>query len=70
VLDYLRHEGFSEDELQRVMAPSGLDLGAKLPEEIALCVMSEIVMVRRQGSGMRMRDKLMMEATQAELVKV
>jgi len=69
VLDYLRHEGFSKEELQRVMAPSGLDLGAKLPEEIALCVMSEIVMVRREGSGMRMRDKLMMEATQAELVK-
>jgi hypothetical protein len=25
--------------------------------------------VRRQGSGMRMRDKLMMEATQTELVR-
>ena len=69
VLDYLRYEGFSEKELERVMAPSGFDLGAKLPEEIALCVMSEIVMVRRQGSGMRMRDKLMMEATQTELVR-
>jgi xanthine dehydrogenase accessory factor len=61
VLDYLRHEGFGEDDFQRVMAPCGLDLGAKLPEEIALSVMSEIVMVRRQGSGVRMREKLMME---------
>lgn len=58
VLDYLRQEGVSEQELARVMAPSGLDLGARTPEEIALCVMSEIVLVRRGGSGLRMRDKL------------
>lgn len=70
VLDYLRHEGFSEADLERVMAPSGLDLGARTPEEIALCVISEIVLVRRQGSGMRMRDKLMLAAEQAKLVKV
>jgi xanthine dehydrogenase accessory factor len=58
VMDYLRHEGFPEQALARVMAPSGLDLGARTPEEIALCVMSEIIMVRRGGSGMRMRDKI------------
>lgn len=70
VLDYLRNEGFSEADMERVMAPSGLDLGARTPEEIALCVISEIVLVRRQGSGMRMRDKLMQEAQQAKLVKI
>jgi xanthine dehydrogenase accessory factor len=43
------------------MTPSGLDLGARTPEEIALCVIAEIVMVRRHGSGMHMRDKLNME---------
>ena len=58
VLDYLRGKGIAEDGLDRVMAPSGLDLGARTPEEIALCVMSEIVLVRRGGTGMRMRDKL------------
>jgi len=58
VLDYLRREGASEQELDRVMAPSGLDLGARTPEEIALCVMSEIVLVRRGGTGLRMRGKL------------
>ncbi len=61
VLDYLRDEGFSEDDIARVMAPSGLDLGARTPEEIALCVMSEIVLTRRGGSGMRMREKLAQE---------
>jgi xanthine dehydrogenase accessory factor len=58
VLDDLRREGLGEQDLDRVMAPCGLDLGASTPEEIALCVMSEIVMVRRGGSGMRLRDKL------------
>ena len=58
VLDYLRQEGIGDQEIERVMAPSGLDLGARTPEEIALCVISEIVLVRRGGTGLRMRDKL------------
>ena len=57
VLDFLREEGFSEDELHRVRAPAGLDLGALTPEEIALSIMSEIVLVRRGGRGGLMRDK-------------
>ena len=58
VLDDLRRDGLGEQDFDRVMAPCGLDLGARTPEEIALCVMSEIVMVRRRGSGRRLRDKL------------
>jgi xanthine dehydrogenase accessory factor len=58
VLDYLRKEGVDEGGLDRVMAPAGLDLGARTPEEIALCVISEIVLMRRGGTGLRMRDKL------------
>ena len=61
VLDYLRMEGADEAALERVMAPCGLDLGAMTPEEIALCVISEVVLERRGGSGMRMRDKLRAE---------
>ncbi len=70
VLDYLRQAGFAETELERVMAPSGLDLGARTPEEIALCVMSEIVLVRRGGTGMRMRDKLRAEQDPQKLASV
>ena len=58
VLDYLRKEGVAEAEFRRVHAPAGLDLGAKAPEEIALSVLSEIVMHRRGGSGGAMREKL------------
>ena len=56
VLDRLGGEGFSEEELGKVHAPAGLDLGAKLPEEIALSVLSEMVMVRREGKGGAMND--------------
>jgi xanthine dehydrogenase accessory factor len=58
VFDYLRQEGATEQDLQRVMAPSGIDLGARTPEEIALCVISEIVLVRRGGTGIRMCERL------------
>ena len=68
VLDYLRQEGFGEADLERVMAPSGLDLGARTPEEIALCVISEIVLIRRHGTGLRMRDKMMKEDRQIKAV--
>ncbi len=61
VMDYLREEGFAQSELDRVRAPAGLDLGAKTPEEIALCVMSEMVLIRRHGSGLPMREKLRAE---------
>ncbi|MGA7800481.1 MAG: XdhC family protein [Gammaproteobacteria bacterium] len=58
VMDYLASEGVPRSDLDRVMAPAGLDLGARTPEEIALCVVSEIVLRRRHGSGAHMRDKL------------
>lgn len=62
VLDYLRDEGITEYALARVAAPAGLDLGAKTPEEIALSVVSEIVMERRNGSGAPLRDRLQGDA--------
>lgn len=43
----LTSEGISDELLNRIHGPIGLDLGAKTPEEIALAIMSEIVAVRR-----------------------
>lgn len=56
VLARLTLEGFSESSLARVHAPAGLNLGAKLPEEIALSIASEMVQVRRGGRGEPMRQ--------------
>lgn len=51
VVERLAKEGFSESSLARIRAPAGLNLGAKLPEEIALSIASEMVLVRRGGRG-------------------
>ena len=47
VLAYLRKVGLDRQALDRIQAPAGLALGARTPEEIALSVIAEIVLVRR-----------------------
>ena len=61
VMNYLRDEGVSPQDLARVSAPAGIDLGCRTPEEIALSVIGEIVMRRRGANGGLMRDKLRLE---------
>lgn len=50
VLERLHEDGFPAEELRRVSAPCGLDLGAESPQEIALSILSEILQ-RRRGEG-------------------
>jgi xanthine dehydrogenase accessory factor len=56
VLDKLREEGASEDQLRKVRAPIGLDIGAVSPEEVALAILAEIVGKRRGGKGAPLSD--------------
>ncbi len=51
VLELVKGEGYSEEWLETVHAPIGLDVGSQTPEEIALRVRAEIVKARRGGSG-------------------
>jgi xanthine dehydrogenase accessory factor len=55
VFDELQKDGIAEETLAAVHAPTGLDIHAETPEEIALSIMAEIVMVRRGGKGGLMR---------------
>ena len=48
--------GVPAAKLDRVRSPMGLELNAETPEEIALSIMSEIVMIRRGGDGKRMSE--------------
>jgi xanthine dehydrogenase accessory factor len=43
--------GVTAEELQRVYAPIGLDLGGSTPEETALSIMAEVVAVKNGRSG-------------------
>jgi xanthine dehydrogenase accessory factor len=51
VLKRLASDGMNEANFARVRAPAGLNLAAKQPEEIALSIVSEMVMLRRGGNG-------------------
>ncbi len=47
---YLRTAGLTEEQIARLKAPAGLDLGAVTPEEIAASILAELVQVRRHGA--------------------
>ena len=48
---------FSDDELNRIYAPCGLEIGANTPEEIALSLFSEILAVFSGNTGGMLREK-------------
>ena len=51
----LREQGVEDEDLARIFAPIGLDLGAESPAEIALAIMAEIVATRRHRHGGHLR---------------
>jgi len=49
IFDRLREEGASQERLDRVHAPIGIDIGAETPEEIAVSIVAELIKVRAGG---------------------
>jgi xanthine dehydrogenase accessory factor len=47
----LMKQGFAAEELEKVHCPIGLDINAVTPEDIAVSIAAELVMVRREGNG-------------------
>jgi xanthine dehydrogenase accessory factor len=45
-MERLQEEGVEDAGLKRVMAPIGLDIGARTPEEVAVSIFAEIIALR------------------------
>jgi xanthine dehydrogenase accessory factor len=53
----LRGAGLTEDELDRLHSPIGLDLGASTPEETAVSILAEVLASRTGTSGTPLRGR-------------
>ncbi len=47
----LIEEGVNEDELAKINSPIGLDLGAETPEEIALSILAQVLMIKNKTTA-------------------
>lgn len=51
IFDKLLAEGISQEKLDAVHSPIGLDLGGETPEEIAVAILAELLMVKNHGTA-------------------
>ena len=54
----LREKGISEEKIARVHSPIGLELQAETPEEIAISILAEVMMVKARATGMPMKGRV------------
>jgi len=53
----LKEKGVAEEKIAKVHSPMGLELQAETPEEIAVSILAEVMMVREKATGKSMRQK-------------
>ena len=52
----LREEGVTEEQVARLRSPIGLDLGARTPQETAVSIAAELVMLKHGGTGVGLTE--------------
>jgi len=52
----LKQRGLTDEQVSRIHAPIGLNLGGRAPEEIALAIMAEIVSTRYSKDETAIKD--------------
>ena len=55
--DQLLEMGITEDKIESIYSPVGLEIQAETPKEIALSILAQITMVRQGGDGSSMAGK-------------
>jgi xanthine dehydrogenase accessory factor len=53
----LAAKGIEKEQLDAVVSPMGLEINAETPEEIAVSIMAEIIMLQHGGDGSRMGNR-------------
>jgi xanthine dehydrogenase accessory factor len=54
----LRDQGWSDDDIARIHAPIGIDIGAEQPAEVAVSILAEMVRVRYgAGTGLSLKGQ-------------
>jgi xanthine dehydrogenase accessory factor len=61
IYEALAEKGVPMDRIREIRAPSGLDIGARTPEEIAVSLVAEMLMFRLGGTGapLKLDEKLL-----------
>ncbi|RZA02555.1 MAG: XdhC/CoxI family protein [Sphingobacteriaceae bacterium] len=70
MLDELREEGLNitEQQLQSIYGPAGLDIGSETSDEIALSIISEMQAVLKKRNGTPLREKAVIHNRDAEQI--
>src|SRR5581483_3050050 len=67
-VEYLNARGLSMEQIARIKAPAGLDIGARTPDEIAASILAEMIQFRRQQFAPKQVEEAQAVAAVEELV--